>query len=196
MIVENQVVATPARRQRNWWKMAFFVMLLMFELAREWAVIASAEVAQPNAPASLFSYSGYTIAEGRWRRLDGGSPIVPSTVAIDCRREHGRCIEATTTISDRYVYAPKLDWFDATFSQDAITYENDVPDCARYSVRLDLKLKKVFAVRERKDNPSNPTCAKLEPQIEMHLSDGHEGDRNPLEGHFVPLFSGVRALLS
>src|SRR3546814_16654116 len=37
---------------------------------------------------------------------------------------------------------------------DAVTYENDNPDCARYHVRIDLGLKQVFAVRERKDRRS------------------------------------------
>jgi hypothetical protein len=70
-------------------------------------------------------------------------------------------------MSEQYVYTPEIDWFDAQFSGDAVSYENDRPDCARYSVRLDLKMQKVFAVRDRKENLSNANCANLEPRIEM-----------------------------
>lgn len=187
------IAARPAVRS-NKWKIAFFVTLILFELTREWAVIASSQAAQPNASAHVFSYDGDTVAQGRWKRIDGGSPIVPSTVTIDCRRELGKCVEATTTMSELYVYAPKLDWFNATFAADAVTYENDIPECARYSVRIDLNLSKAFAVRERKAAPSNPECAKLEPRVEMQMADGYDSGKNPADGHFVPIFAVTRAL--
>ena len=187
------ITARPAARS-NGWKIAFFVTLVLFEIAREWAVIASSQAAQPNASAHVFSYEGYTVAQGRWKRIDGGSPIVPSTVTIDCRRELGKCVEATTTMSELYVYAPQLDWFDATFAADAVTYENNVPECARYSVRIDLKLSKAFAVRERKTAPSNPECAKLEPRVEMQMADGYDSGKNPADGHFALIFAAIRAV--
>jgi hypothetical protein len=73
-------------------------------------------------------------------------------------------------MSELYVYAPQLDWFDATFAADAVTYENNVPECARYSVRIDLKLSKAFAVRERKTAPSAAPEA-----IAAHDSDRPSG---------------------
>lgn len=182
--------------RRNWWKIGFFVFLILFEAAREWAVIASSQMAQPNASAHVVSYEGNTVAQGRWKRIDGGSPIVPTTVTIDCRRELGKCVEATTTMSELYVYAPQLDWFDATFTADAVTYENDVPACARYSVRIDLKLSKAFAVRERKSVPANPECAKLEPRVEMQMADGYDSGKNPAAGHFVPISAAIRTLIN
>lgn len=97
-------------------------------------------------------------------------------------------------VSEQYVYAPEIDWFDARFSPDAVSYENDRPDCARYSVRLDLKMQKVFAVRDRKENPSNPNCANLERRIEMQLGDGFESSRSQLGGHFVPIIGAIAAL--
>src|SRR3546814_17362347 len=73
-----------------------------------------------------------------------------------------------------YAGTPHLDEFDAKFSEDAVTYENDNPDCARYHVRIDLGLKKVFAVRERKDRPANPGCAALEKRVAMAIGAGLE----------------------
>jgi hypothetical protein len=192
----SEVSQPVVPRRRNWWKIGFFILLLFFEVAREWAVIASSQTAQPNASAHVVSYEGYTVAQGRWKRIDGGSPIVPTTVTIDCRRELRKCVEATTTMSELYVYAPQLDWFNATFGADAVTYENDVPECARYSVRIDLKLKKAFAVRERKTAPSNPECAKLEPRVEMQMADGYDSGKNPAAGHIVPIFAAIRALIN
>lgn len=193
MTVSNR----PLDAKRNWngWKIAFFVMLLLFEFAREWAVLADAGGAVPNGTARVFSYGSFTTAQGRWARIDGGGKLMPAVVTIDCQQELERCIEASTTINDEYVYSPEIDWFEAKFSDDAVTYENDVPDCARYSVRIDLKLKKTFAVRERKSNPANPNCAKLEPRIEMQLGDPYEPDADPTKGHFVPLVSILRAVL-
>lgn len=180
--------------RRNWWKAAFFVVLIAFELTRELAVLAGAEGARPNTHAHLFSYGGYVSAQGSWKRIDGGGALVPGTVTIECQRETGRCLEASVMVSEQYVYAPEIDWFDARFSPDAVSYENDLPDCARYSVRLDLKMQKVFAVRDRKENPSNPNCANLERRIEMQLGDGFESSRTALDGHFVPIIGAIAYL--
>lgn len=182
------------KRQRNWWKLAFFVALIAFEIAREIAVLASAQGAQPNTTARLINYGGYFRAQGSWRRIDGGGALVPGTVTIECQRETGRCLEASVMVSEQYVYAPEIDWFNARFSPDAVSYENDRPDCARYSVRLDLKMQKVFAVRDRKENPSNPNCANLERRIEMQLGNGFESSRTQLGGHFVPIIGAIAVL--
>lgn len=186
--------ASDPKPRRNWWKLAFFVSLAAFEIAREIAVLASVERAQPNTYAHLFSNGGYIRAQGSWKRIDGGDPLVPGTVTIECQQDTGRCLEASVMVSEKYVYAPEIDWFDAQFSRDAVTYENDIPDCARYSVRLDLKMQKVFAVRDRKENPSNPNCAKLERRIESQLGDGFEPNKNNIEGHFLPIIAIVSAI--
>lgn len=187
----NNAPDARTKPRRNWWKVAFFIALLAFELTREIAVLISAQEAQPNTNARLFSYGGYVQAQGSWKRIDGGGALAPGTVTIECRRETGHCIEASVGVSEQYVYAPEVSWLDARFSPDAVYYENDLPDCARYSVRLDLKMEKVFAVRERKENPANPLCANLERRIEMQLGDGFEPSRPPLDGHFVPI---IRAM--
>ena len=192
-VTNNAPDARPKSR-RNWWKIAFFIALLAFELTREIAVLESAQGAQPNTNAHLFSYGSYVRAQGSWKRIDGGGALVPGTVTIECQRETGRCLEASVMVSEQYVYAPEIDWFDARFSPDAVSYENDRPDCARYSVRLDLKMQKVFAVRDRKENPSNPNCANLERRIEMQLGDGFESSRTALDGHFVPIIGAIAYL--
>lgn len=196
MDAEMTVAATPARRGRNWWKLAFFVLLVAFELAREFAVLSAAEGAQPNSNGTVFEYNGYVKAQGSWTRIDGGGAMAPGTVTIECRPEEGRCLEASVMISERYVYAPDLDYFDATFSPQAVAYENENPVCARYAVRIDLRLKKVFAVRERKEDAKEPQCALLEKgRIEMQLGKGFDPERDPLEGHFVPLIQILAAIL-
>ena len=184
-----------AKRQRNWWKVAFFVALFAFELAREFAVLASAEVAEPNATLQVFGGEGFATARGRWTRSDGGDPLVRATVNIECYRDRGECIEASTMMRGIYVYAPEIDRFAASFTDGAVTYENDIPDCAKYSVRIDLRMERVFAVRERKENPTNPNCAQLERRIDMQLSDSYQSS-DPLEGHFVPLFYVISKVVS
>lgn len=180
--------------RRNWWKVAFFVTLFAFEIAREMTVLAMADKAQPNSDARLFIYDGYVLAQGSWKRIDGGERLVPGTVTIECQRETGKCVEAWTMISDGFVYAPELDWFDADFATDAVSYVNDVPNCVRYSVRLDLKMEKVFAIRDRKPAPTDARCSNMEQRIEMQLGDGYEPGQPVLDGHFVPLFSVVAAV--
>jgi len=190
------VTKNPGKRRRNWWKVAFFVVLLAFEVTREMLVLNEAEGAVPNASAHVFSYDGYVRVQGSWKRIDGGGKLVPGTVTIECRQETGRCIEASTSLNDKYVHAPDLSWFDATFTPQAVTYVNDMPDCARYSVRIDLDMKKAFAVRQKKQNPSNPNCAALEERIEMQIADGYEvhteGDR--FRGRFVPVVRMIAAV--
>ena len=120
--------------------------------------------------------------------------LVPTVVTIECERVTGSNLEASANRTDRYVYAPELDKFDASFAADSVTYGNNVPDCARYSVRIDLKMEKVFAVRERKSNLGNPRCSSLEPRVEMQLSDGYDLGNDPLEGPFVPILRILASL--
>jgi hypothetical protein len=131
---------------------------------------------------------GYTMAKGRWTRIDGGSPLLPGATLIQCDEERAQCVEATASMFDGYVSDPDVNTYDAKFTPDAINYENEGPICARYSVRLDLKLKKVFAVRERKPlDPKFPQCRNLEQRMEMTLGDGYQKEEDPTRGHFVPV---------
>lgn len=181
---------TKPKRVRNWWKAAFFVMLLVFEVTREIAVIASYSEAKPNAYFHLFTYGGYTEAEGSWKRIDGGGKLMPTAVKIECNKSQGQCLEAYSNANGGFFYAPKIVRFDARFTPDLITYENSDPDCATYTVRVDLTLKKVLAVRARKPNPINDQCKMLEERIEMQLADSYEY-QNPGEGHFLPVLNTI-----
>jgi hypothetical protein len=194
----SDVVATErSKHRRNWWKVGFFVALLAFEFTRELLVVTEAQGAIPNASAQVFSYDGFVKVEGSWKRIDGGGSLVPGTVVIECRRESGQCLEASTMIHDEYVYAPDLSYFNATFTPDSVSYVNDVPDCAKYSVRIDLEMKKAFAVRQKKAQATNPACAALENRIEMQIADGYEthtAEHDPFKGHFVPILSLLKAI--
>lgn len=192
---EGQGATATLGHRRNWWKIGFFVMLFLFEIAREFGVLNGAGVAWPNVSFSLHGDGGYGSATGSWKRADGGSPIVPAAVTIQCWRSKKQCIEATTTMKDRYVFGPSVEYFDAVFTPDAITYENDDPDCAKYSVRLDFARSKVSAVRARNENSTNAKCANLEKRVEMVLANGDNPDLHPFAGRFVPLIQMLNYLV-
>lgn len=180
--------------KRNWWKIGFFIAVFAFELMRELFVIQAAEGARPNAMAIVHGDDDYAEAQGSWMRLDGGSALVPGVVRISCRAATAECVEVSVTVNERYVHAPDISRFAATFGPGTVSYTNDVPDCATYTVRIDLKMEKAFAVRQKRPDASGP-CALLERRIEMQLVDGHALSENidPLEGHFVPIVRLVRS---
>lgn len=183
-----------AESKINWWKPAFFIVLIAFEIARELAVISGSASAEPISRSMVFAVDGYVQAEGSWKRIDGGGELVPGTVTIQCDKATAQCIEANTMIHDRYVFAPDVRNFQATFTPESVSYKNMNASCADYVVRIDLQLKRAFAVRTRKTNAGNATCAKLEPRIEMQLADGSKAGVDPTEGHFVPFISVIRAV--
>jgi hypothetical protein len=174
------------KKRWNWWKIGFFVMLFLFECAREWAVVVSYEPPKISVSDHVTRVATLVSATGRWTRTDDGSPLTPSGTSITCWENEGRCYEVSYNILDGYARTPTLEVFDAKFADDAVTYQNDVPDCARYSVRIDLQLKQVLATRERKDNPGNPMCRNMERQIHMKLADGFQ-PYLPAHEHFLPI---------
>lgn len=142
----------------------------------------------------MFSTSGWTAAEGSWRRIDNGGKLIPTTARIECHQAEGECTEVSVHVDDDSVWSPDMETFKAQFTPDAITYDNNSPTCVHYSIRIDLKLRKVFGVRERTSNKSD-LCKHLEQRIEMQLADGWDLNDKPMEGHFVPVFQGVRWVL-
>lgn len=193
-MTNNDSTEPKPRRHFNWWKMGFFVMLILFELAREFAVVGSDEGAQPNGSKVIYATGDYVVAQGRWLRSDGGSPIVPSTVTIECERNRGQCVEVSVTAIGKHFFAPTLDWFDATFTPQGVSYENDNPACARYSVQIDTVQKRAYATRNREAHPKNANCEKMEERVAMELGDGYLPDQDPLKGHFVPFFQLLAAI--
>lgn len=183
-------------RRWNWWKVGFFVLLVLFEGAREIAVLEANAPAEVATLASVVGTDGYVVANGRWNRIDGGSQLAPTSVRIECRKEEARCYEVSYNINGQYAGSPELAMFPATWGIDQVSYENDDAACARYSVRIDQKIEKVFALRERKDNPSMAgfDCSKLERRVEMTLTNGYEPHDDVWKGHFVPILSTLVAV--
>lgn len=187
----NDAVRKNWWQRRNWWKIGFFVMLIAFEFMREWAALEADNKDRVSATASVFSVGTYTTATGQWVRTDGGERLMPASVLIECDGDRGECMEVTAHNFTGAVGTPIIDRFKAEFGPDTVSYENDNPDCARYTVRIDLKLEKVIALRERKENPKNLACQRLEKRIEMTLGNSYDNLDDPLKGHFVPIFASI-----
>src|SRR3546814_15610347 len=65
------------RPARNWWKIGFFVMLIMFEAAREWAVAMTYEPPKISSGFYVGRVETLVSATGRWKRTEKGSELVP-----------------------------------------------------------------------------------------------------------------------
>jgi hypothetical protein len=181
-----------AKPIRNWWKVGFFVMLFLFEFAREWAVLSTYAPPKFSVSKHIGRVETLVSATGRWRRTDGGSALIPGAVRITCWEDRGVCHEISYNIFNGYAGTPDMSTFEAKFTGDRVTYENDVPACARYQVTIDLNVERAFALRERKSDTVDSGCRSLERRVEMELGDGWDTN-SPTKGHFVPLFSIVRA---
>lgn len=179
----------------NWWKWAFFATLLAFEIARELAVLAADQSASITALKNITHINGYVSASGRWWRVDGHGALVPGTVTIECRPETAECVEASVMVMNG-VMPPTMDVFKAKWHETSVSYVNENPDCARYSVRIDWKEDRATATRVRKENPANPNCKMLEPKLDMELGDGYNSNENTDESakHFVPIIQAMTAL--
>lgn len=182
----------------NWWKVGFFVALLAFEITREIAVIEANAPQRVGVISRVSGFQGYVHAAGRWRRTDNGSELIPSATVIECWQDRGECTEVTAQTFDGLLMEPDVSLFDATFSDNSVSYINDLPGCVKYSVRIDLNMKEAFAVRDRKADPTMPDCELSESRVEMRLGDGYEtgdSDIKKFRGdHFLPLLSGLWAL--
>src|SRR3546814_3033305 len=102
----DQAGVKPAR---NWWKIGFFVMLIMFEAAREWAVAMTYEPPKISSGFYVGRVETLVSATGRWKRTDKGSELVPGAVRITCWQEEGRCYEISYSIMNGYAGTPHLD---------------------------------------------------------------------------------------
>lgn len=193
-MASDEVKAVTPRGQR-WWKIGFFVLLFVFELTREVAVMWANQTPQMSVNKLVKQYGQFVMAQGRWIRSDGGGRLIPLMAVISCDRETGKCEETTVTTNDNYVNTPDTSRYEATFTPDLVTYVNDDPDCVRYTTRLDLKMETASQVRERKPS-TNPNCAIKEKRMEMRLDDGfqREDSKLALEGHFLPIIKTLTAL--
>lgn len=193
-MTNDQQHGAATRPKRNWWKPAFFVALIAFEIAREAAVLNAATGVWPNTSTSTVTSGSRVQAQGSWMRVDGGEELAPNVITIQCHKSLGSCIEANTPIRERYVFPADLDWFPARFTGDAVSYENTYPICVSYTVRIDLKLGKAFSVREKKKDAPDDLCEAVEQRMEMHLGDPKADPEALLKGHFVPIISAFVAV--
>jgi len=178
----------------NWWKIGFFVMLFLFEGAREVAV-ASAYAPPKIANLPSVARTGTLVrAEGSWKRINEGSALLPGAVAITCWQDEGKCYETSYLYIGGYSGMPNLDVYDAKFTDNAVTYGEAESSCVHYAVRIDLDLKRVFATRERTGDAKDPACSNLEPRIEMTFADGSE-PYFPAKEHFLPIMSALGLFL-
>lgn len=182
---------SPLLGRFNWWKAGFFAALFALEITRELLVMAEGTPAMPMVSASVFHIGSWTVAEGRWKRIDNKGDLVPALIKIECDQDKVECRETSVLIHDNAVWSPNTETFKAQFAADAITYENVSPVCTHYAIRIDLRLKKVIGVRERTADKSE-LCRNMEDRIEMQLGDGWDLNRDPTKGHFVPLLSFFR----
>ena len=181
--------------RRNWWKLAFWLAVLAFEGAREFAVLVNQS--QPEIGGSLFIESvrpGRVIASGRWERIDGGDPILPILTSIDCRQELGSCVIADTVLWDkRRVSPPNIEIIDAKFLNHSISFVNESALCVKYTVRLDLNLEKAFSVREATKGSNGTFCEGARDRIEMQLVEPFKpGDLSKFDNHFLPILRIIR----
>lgn len=184
----------PILRRINWWMIGFFVALLAFEIAREMVVLEAADRPALTGGEQFFNSNGLTIAEGSWLRTDEGDALVRSSVHIECDQSREECLEATVNVDGNSVSLPFVERFAAQFSPDFITYENNNPVCVRYTTMIDLRLKKVRAVRQ-KNASKEELCKTLEDRVEMQLVNGSDVSVDPFEGHFVPIIQVLFAIL-
>jgi hypothetical protein len=187
-----------AKRKINWWKVAFFVTLLVFEGAREIAVInigAPPNIAIGTAFSQRSPDGSLVSADGRWARTDGGEPLIPAAVSIECWRERGTCVMATTEAYDGYIHLPEIDQRDATFTGTGAEFTDDWPVCNKLFVRIDGVHNLTTAVRSRKET-KDPQCKGSEPEIQLRLSGfDPEEHKRWTDKHFVPLLSVMGAVL-
>lgn len=176
-------------QRRNWWKIGFFVMVIAFEFTREVAVLSINASTSIIGNAWVDDTDRYVFARGKWTRLDKDEDLVPASVSIECDKALKECMEASVMILDNAVGTPSVSRFPASFEQDVVSYENNAPACVTYSTRIDLKLKRVFSVRQQKEGPKGELCQGNEERIEMVLGDGWRTKEDPLEGRFLPIMS-------
>lgn len=189
------------RRGWNWWKIGFFTALIALELAREAAVVAANDA--PTTLISKFVYGGgdYVSAEGRWRRTDGGDPLTPGLVKIECERSSAACHVIEVLVPEGAVWPPEMNEYPARFSNDGVAYSWNA-GCVQYDVRIDTNTKQVVGVRRllppKQQSAASDCSYVLDERIEMVLADGYGAefeDYDLPEDRWLPLLRLLRWIL-
>ena len=187
-----------AKVSGNVWMIAFFIMLLLAEFAREWAVIEANEQPAPNASGMFNVYDDFVEASGEWVRVDAGKPIERQATNIVCTEEYGTCVEAHSRNYEDSVFPPEITTHKATFTEEVITYQNVDPTCVQSIVTIDKRArsvtsstyKKTPTYLTRRSVPNiDATCAKVENKIVTQLKESQFKWKDPTEDHFLPIFS-------
>jgi hypothetical protein len=181
-------------RTWNWWKLGFFVTLFAFEGAREVAVLESSKPVDLAAIKTVSQFGDLIHAEGVWIRNDNGERLLPLLVTIECNRSEGNCLEASTRVlPGRSVVTPTAESYPARFGPGTVEYQGKGV-CTNYSVRIDVKAEEAYQTRTRtKDN--SPNCRIYGSKLSARLGNGWDDLKPALEGHFVPLFSILKAVM-
>ncbi|MBX7532032.1 hypothetical protein K3165_03730 [Qipengyuania sp. 1XM1-15A] len=181
-------------RSRPWLIGGFVLFLLVAELVREDFVLSAKPEARPLVREMVFDFGDTVTVQGRWTRTDGGGELVPHATRIECSRSRAECIEAGYQINGLTISSIGLDRRPAVFEEGSVTMRNETPACVIYTTRIDLQAQQAYQVRMRKeelDTLGEEVCADMavEDRIEMQLAgyDHPSFDKDPLEGHFVPL---------
>jgi hypothetical protein len=195
---ENSVRPSSWWKRRNWWKIAFFILLVVFEFTREFAVLGADTALMPKIAvmASVFRHGQFSYVSGRWVRIDGGEAFYPTTVTIQCDEDKKECVQATISMINGYITSPDINIYRANFTANTISYQDDGPLCVRYTVKIDFELQKVFSTRERKDGPDKETCQGRERRVELTLGGGYQPTAKPFGDHWVPLVDATFSLFA
>ena len=182
----------------NWWKPAFFVTLIAFELAREVAVLNAMGPPVAIGVENIYrdESGGYIRADGLWQRTDGGGRLVTMPTTILCDRTlELECTVASSMLSNGYVHIPRLDRIDANFTDTGVEWFEDHPLCYTNFVRIDAKNKLVTATRKSK-NSNDPLCKGTEELIQSKLG-GYDlaAEKAERDRHFLPVLRLVAALI-
>jgi len=182
-------------KRRHWWRIGFFLLLVLCEFLRECLVIALTEPPMLTGGTYVTRMGDYVIAEGGWRRVDGRGGLPRSSILIQCRLNEHRCTEAGYTVRGRRIGPPDIAELPAQAEGGTVTYINNYRACVRYVVRIDLKQKKTFATVERKPLMYGRNCSRTEAKVDLVLASPFE-PFDPLKDHIVPIFSVLRFLLA
>lgn len=193
MPLETDAVLTTAWN-RNWWKVAFFLALFAFEVAREWIVIANAASIGGGTIFRVSAVGDHATANGEWIRVDGGEPIKRNAVNIVCQRGWGGCMEIQAELLGQSIEIWPTFYAAEWVSEGLLTYSKNDAECVRYGVTIDARQHRVTSSRQlREDAPEK--CRKLEERIAMELADGirHTStvDRGLYDGHFLPVIGSI-----
>jgi hypothetical protein len=126
---------------------------------------------------------GYVIATGTWTMLNDriGDPIQSSE--IHCVKATSLCHEAVARlVNGQYLAVELYNRNIESWTDRAITFEDNSPTCVRYRYTIDRILNQVAARRVRVE-PTPPACDKVAANLQMSLVDGfaiwrQENDRN------------------